>query len=126
MTKRLILMRHTKSYWAHNISDRDRPLNKRGRLSARALRDWLGLYDYQPDQTLCSSAERTKETLFRLDLACDVTYLDKLYLADSPVLLAALKKATGDCVLMVAHNPGIAWFAAPMVSTPPNHPRVQD
>ncbi len=126
MTKRLILMRHAKSDWSHDLDDHERPLNKRGRQSTYALRDWLGLNDYRPDQVLCSSAERTHETLFRLDIKAETTYLRELYLADAASLLAVLKKATGDCVLMVAHNPGIAWFASQAVSTPPEHSRFDD
>ena len=126
MTKRLILMRHAKSDWSHNLDDHERSLNKRGRQSAYALRDWLGLNDYRPDQILCSSAERTRETLFRLDIGADTTYLREMYLADAATLLAVLKRATGDCVLMVAHNPGIAWFASQIVSSPPENQRFDD
>lgn len=126
MTKRLILMRHAKSDWSHDLDDFDRPLNKRGRQSGYALRDWLGLNDYRPDQVLCSVAERTKETLFRLGQKAETTYLKELYLADAATLLAVLKKATGDCVLMIAHNPGIAWFASQMVANHPDHARFED
>lgn len=127
MTKRLILMRHAKSDWSHNLDDHERPLNKRGRQSAYSLKSWLGLNDYHPDQVLCSSAERTQETLFRLDLGVKATtFLREMYLADAATLLAVLKKASGDCVLMVAHNPGIAWFASQMVASPPAHDRFSD
>lgn len=119
-------MRHAKADWSHNLDDHERSLNKRGRQSAYALRDWLGLNDYRPDQILCSSAERTRETLFRLDIGADTTYLREMYLADAATLLAVLKKATGDCVLMVAHNPGIAWFASQIVSSPPENQRFDD
>jgi phosphohistidine phosphatase len=37
-----------------------------------------------------------------------------------------LAQATGDCVLMLGHNPGIAEFAAQLVRTPPDHPRFRD
>ena len=119
-------MRHAKSDWSQNLDDHERSLNKRGRQSAYALRDWLGLNDYRPDQVLCSSAERTKETLFRLDIKADTSYLRELYLADAASLLAVLKKATGDTVLMVAHNPGIAWFASQIVTVLPTHERFDD
>lgn len=126
MTKRLILMRHAKSDWSHNLDDHERPLNKRGRQSAYMLKSWMGLNDYKPDQVLCSSAERTQETLFRLDLGVKATYLHEMYLADAAMLLAVLKKATGECVLMIGHNPGIAFFAAQMVAKPPEHGRFSD
>ena len=126
MTKRLILMRHAKSDWSHDLDDHERPLNKRGRKSAYSLKSWLGLNDYIPDQVLCSSSERTQETLFRLDQKAQTTYLREMYLADAATLLAVLKKATGDSVLMIAHNPGIAWFAQQMLATPPDHARFAD
>ena len=119
-------MRHAKSDWSYDLDDHERPLNKRGRQSAYALRDWLGLNDYKPDQVLCSSAERTRETLFRLDIKTETTYLRELYLADAANILAVLKKASGDCVLLVAHNPGIAWFAEQIVSASPDHVRFSD
>jgi len=119
-------MRHAKSDWSYDLDDHERPLNKRGRQSAYALRDWLGLNDYIPDQVLCSSAERTKETLFRLDIKTETTYLRELYLADAANILAVLKKATGESVLLVAHNPGIAWFAEQIVTQAPDHVRFAD
>lgn len=126
MTKRLILMRHAKSDWSYDLDDFERPLNKRGRKSAYTLGTWMGLNDYQPDQVLCSAAERTRETLDRVGVEAETTFLREMYLADAATLLAVLKKASGDCVLMVAHNPGIAWFASRMVSMPPEHERFDD
>lgn len=126
MTKRLILMRHAKSDWTYNLDDFDRPLNKRGRKSAYTLGTWMGLNDYQPDQILCSAAERTRETLDRLGVKAETTFLRELYLSDAATLLAVLKKASEDCVLMIAHNPGIAWFASQIVAIPPDHGRFDD
>ena len=126
MTKRLILMRHAKSDWTYNLDDFDRPLNKRGRKSAYTLGTWMGLNDYQPDQILCSAAERTRETLDRLGVKAETTFLRELYLSDAATLLAVLKKASVDCVLMIAHNPGIAHFATQMVAAPPGHARFAD
>lgn len=125
MTKRLILMRHAKSDWSYELEDHERPLNPRGQKAARALGQWLRLNDYLPDQVWCSSAQRTRETLEGLELDAQAQFTRSLYLADSVDLLAALRTASGDCVLMVAHNPGIAWFAAQMLSSAPSHPKFQ-
>ena len=66
---RLILMRHAKSDWSYaGLDDHARPLNKRGRTSAAALGNWLRHNEYIPDHVLCSSAERTGETLLGLGL----------------------------------------------------------
>ncbi len=124
--KRLILMRHAKSDWSGGpLSDHDRPLNPRGRAAAVALGDWLRAQAILPDQVLCSSAERTGETCLRLKLAktTPTTFTRKLYLASHQQIMMALRQATGDAVLLLGHNPGIATAAAELVQQPPNNPK---
>ena len=61
--RRLILTRHAKSAWDDPaLDDHDRPLNGRGRRAARELGDWLASRGYLPEEVLCSSALRTRET----------------------------------------------------------------
>lgn len=125
--KRLILMRHAKSSWNDPaLDDHARPLNGRGRASARLLGDWLRHRHYLPDQALVSDAARTRETFARLNLPCDTAFLPSLYLADPQEMLRVLRRATGNCVLMIGHNPGIGWFAQTLVADPPPHPRFYD
>ena len=125
--KRLILMRHAKSSWATpGQDDHARPLNSRGKVSARVLGDWLRHKGYLPDQTLSSDSVRTRETFARLKIACDTEFLGKLYHAGPEDMLRVLRKATGDTVLMLGHNPGIGWFAQTLVAVPPPHPRFFD
>ena len=122
--KRLILMRHAKSDWSSGASsDHDRPLNPRGRKSAQALGDWLRSHDLFPDQVLCSTAARTRETLDRLGLVddTDVSFHRPLYLASAEVILNTLKTAKGDTVLMLGHNPGIAMMAQDICASAPDH-----
>jgi len=121
--KRLILMRHAKSDWSDaNASDHGRVLNPRGKRSADAMGAWLLKLGYLPDQVLCSDAARTRETLDRLSLGDLPTRLDSdLYLAAPEVIIRALRAATGDCVLMVGHNPGSAFLADMLASEPPSH-----
>ena len=124
--KRLILMRHAKSDWSAGAgSDHDRPLNARGVAAAQALGDWLRAQDLLPDQVLSSSSKRTGQTFIGLGLADDTptTFTRDLYLATHNDLLAALRQATGNVVLMLGHNPGISITAAQLVSTPPDHPK---
>ena len=55
--KRLILMRHAKSSWATpGQDDHARPLNGRGKVSARVLGEWLTHHGYIPDLTLSSDS----------------------------------------------------------------------
>ena len=61
--RRLILTRHAKSAWDDpRLEDFDRPLNRRGLRAALELGEWLHSRGYEPDQVLCSSAQRTRET----------------------------------------------------------------
>ncbi|MEL6648693.1 MAG: histidine phosphatase family protein [Pseudomonadota bacterium] len=125
--KRLILMRHAKSAWDDPLlEDHARPLNGRGRVSARVVGDWLRARKYIPDQTLSSSATRTRETFSRLGFVCDAQFLDKLYHAGPDIMLDVLRGAKGNSVLMLGHNPGIAWFAQNIVQVAPPHSRFYD
>ena len=123
MTKRLILMRHAKSDWSHDLADHDRPLNKRGKLAAQSLGDWLRENGFVPDQIWCSSAKRTCETFEGLALDIAPLFTRSLYLAEPADLMAAAQASTGDCVLLIAHNPGIAWFAHQLLAQIPRHPK---
>ncbi len=125
--KTLILMRHAKSDWGDpRLSDHARPLNRRGRHSATVLGKWLRAQNLVPDQILCSSAVRAQETCARLKLPEMPELLDGLYMAEPDGMLAALRCATGDTVLMIGHNPGIAEFAHLLVAAPPDHERFDD
>jgi len=125
--RRLILTRHAKSAWDDPaMADHDRPLNGRGRRSALELGEWLHSRGYEPDEVLCSTAARTRETWARvqsapLEVTPLVQFLEGLYHASPDVMLAALRRATGDCVMMIGHNPGIAEFAAMLPAKPPAH-----
>ncbi|MBV2359880.1 histidine phosphatase family protein [Thalassococcus sp. CAU 1522] len=123
MTMKLILMRHAKSDWSFDLQDHERPLNKRGRRSAKALGDWLRAQGHLPDQVLCSTAKRTRETLDLLNLDAPAQFDRALYHAGPETLMEVLQDATGDCVLMLGHNPGIAFFAGALLSAPPEHDR---
>lgn len=127
MSKRLILMRHAKSSWDDpRQSDHERPLNGRGRVSAKALGEWLNTKKYLPDQALVSSAARTRETFARLGIACDAAFLKGLYHAGEDRMLDALQRAKGNCVLMLGHNPGIGEFAHALLAEQHPHPRFYD
>ncbi len=125
--RRLILTRHAKSAWDDPlVADHDRPLNSRGRAAAAELGQWLGSRDYLPDQVLCSSAQRTRETWEEaargLGQAVSPEISDPLYQASPDLMMALLRRATGTCVMVLGHNPGIAEFAALMAAEPPHHP----
>ncbi len=128
MRRQLILLRHAKSSWADaGIDDHERPLNARGRQSAAAVGRWLNTRGYLPELVLSSDSARTRETWVlvgqQLQTQPRVQFLQELYLANPHTLLAALQNAPGDpsCVLMLAHNPGIAEAALQLAATLPEH-----
>lgn len=126
--RRLILTRHAKSDWADpSLPDRDRPLNKRGRRAARALGDWLASRGHEPEEVLCSSSVRTRETWDEvagavLAVLPNIRYVDALYHATPEVMLSVLRGASAPTVMMIGHNPGIAAFAAQLPARAPMDP----
>jgi phosphohistidine phosphatase len=127
MTRTLILMRHAKSDWGHaGLADHDRPLNDRGASDAPRMGNWLRAQGFLPDEVLCSTASRTRQTLEGLSIAATTRFLPALYHADPDTMMAALQTATGPSVLMVGHNPGIAAFATDLLAEAPDHPRFDD
>lgn len=125
--RRLILLRHTKSSWASpDTEDVDRPLNKRGKRSAKALGKWLRSHALVPDTTLCSSARRTRETWDGLALPGPVELRDDLYEATTETLLTAIREAEAETLLVIGHNPGIAELAQRVLAEAPTHERFTD
>lgn len=125
--RRVIVMRHAKSSWGQpGLDDHARPLNERGKRSAKALGQWLRKINFAPDQILSSTSLRTRETCERLGFKVKTDFLEVLYHADPDDLLGALQQADGDCVLLLGHNPGIGDFAQDIVDAPPYHTRFAD
>jgi phosphohistidine phosphatase len=125
--KRLILMRHAKSDWSASGDDHSRPLNKRGTESAPAMGAWLCRKGWRPDEVLCSTSTRTRQTLDLLGLADMPTRFERgLYLAEADQIVDFLYTAEAMTVLLIGHNFGIGNCAHRLVKTPPAHPRFLD
>jgi phosphohistidine phosphatase len=127
MTKRLILIRHAKSSWDAPFDDHARTLNDKGRAGAAAVGDWLRNNGYSPDAIYCSDAARTRETtdviVGALGISPEITLKANMYHGQPTTLMRVLKQAAGDTVALVAHNPGIAYFAEEIVAAAPDHSR---
>lgn len=128
--KRLILTRHAKSAWDDPLTpDHDRPLSERGMAASADLGQWLASRGYVPDEVLCSDAIRTRKTWSGIAPALpgspELILKPALYHAGTDVMLAVLRHATGNTVMMIGHNPGIAEFAARLVAHPPVGPDFQ-
>lgn len=127
MTKRLILTRHAKSSWDDPLTpDHDRPLNDRGKMAAADLGQWLASRGYAPEEVFCSDALRTRKTFSGISPALPgsptLELKPALYHAGPDVMLAVLRHAKSDTVMMIGHNPGIAEFAARLVTRAPINP----
>lgn len=128
MPNTLILTRHAKSDWSHDdLSDHSRPLNPRGRAAASLVGTALAERGLTPDQILCSSATRTQQTWDGIAAGLGKTpepeLIHSLYHAAPETMLEVLREATGQTVVMIGHNPGIAALAGFLVATAPDHPR---
>ena len=115
MISRLILMRHAKSSWEYpDLSDHERPLNKRGRKSAVKIAKELIRLDWIPDRLYSSDSTRTRETWARMDKHIDgveVEYSHKLYLGGVGGILKNIPEEVDYRTIMIlGHNPGCSEF----------------
>jgi len=113
--KRLVVVRHAKSSWDDpTVADHDRPLAPRGIKALRRLRDHLEGSTPTADLVLCSSSQRTRETLdgIRPVLGDDavIEIEPALYGASASELVARLRRIDEPVtsVILIGHNPGAA------------------
>ncbi|MAT81288.1 MAG: hypothetical protein CMJ29_06530 [Phycisphaerae bacterium] len=111
---RLLLMRHAKSSWSDPLtSDHDRPLNARGRRDAPRMGRWLVSQSIRPDLILSSTAERARTTAQLIAGSWDseppVQLCRDLYHSTPETMreTLAVQCRDADCIMLVAHNPGI-------------------
>lgn len=117
--KTLTLVRHAKSSWKDTgLSDRERPLNKRGERDAPIMGRRAADAGLRPSQIISSPAVRawTTARIFAKALGYPIEFLqreDGLYLASLDNLLDAV--ATQDpgfnSLMLFGHNPGMTDFA---------------
>lgn len=115
---RLYLLRHAKSSWSDpSLHDFDRPLNKRGRKDAPKMARAMKARGYSPDRILCSSAQRTKETLAGIIPGLigevNLNLLDSLYEGNAPDYLVLLRQHAKESrnLMLVGHNTGMQEIA---------------
>lgn len=121
---RLLLLRHAKSDWSGKAADHERPLAPRGRKAAQRIGAYMRKKTYEPAFVLCSTAERSKETLefvlAALAAAPKIRYDRALYLTDWQQLLAEIRDCSTDAspLLLVGHNPGLEQLAIALALQP--------
>jgi len=117
---RLFVMRHAKSSWASpGARDFDRELNERGRLDLITVSKVLRERGYIPDEILCSSAERTRQTLDGirniLPDTTKITYTEKLYSSGLDDYIGLLQSQdTSNSIMIIGHNPMCGTLASSM------------
>ncbi len=109
-------MRHAKSDW--NIgtsSDFDRVLSERGNIDAPRMGQWLVNQGYSPDQVICSTAQRVKETIALVSTNWkqdedQIIWEPAIYNASLSQLLGtvAAEIKQGQITLLTGHNPGVS------------------
>ena len=116
--KTLYLLRHAKSSWAEpERRDFDRPLNARGRAAATEMGHYLAAHAMTPALILCSTSQRTRETLALIlpALAADVVIRIEtaLYGATGDEILERLSRLGSEIssVMIIGHNPGLEDLA---------------
>src|SRR5437773_2595123 len=110
MDKTLYLLRHAKSSWEDpRLADHDRPLAPRGRRASKAIGEYLRRQSRTPRLVLCSSSERTRETLKRISAGLgggpEVLIEERLYTASAGALLERLHEldARLESVMLIGH-----------------------
>lgn len=120
--KTLTLMRHAKSSWSQaDLSDRQRPLNKRGHRAAPDMAERMAerwVLDQRPNRLLSSPAVRASTTANYVGqaLALPVATEEALYpfgVAEVMAHIAKLDDAWAH-VMLFGHNPGISQLAQHM------------
>lgn len=117
--KLLVLIRHAKSSWSNQeLSDYDRPLNKRGKRDAPFMGEQLRKRHLTPGLFLSSSAKRAKKTAKHVAGAINypldkIVFRRDLYLADEDTIFEVISKVDEnvDVLFLVGHNYGLTDIA---------------
>ena len=115
MSKLLYLVRHAKSSWSDpSLSDRDRPLNKRGRRSAPDMGRRLAAQDHLPELIISSPAKRAFSTARKIakELGYERSEImtdESLYFSGTGGMLEFLENLDDGYqkVMIVGHNPAM-------------------
>jgi phosphohistidine phosphatase len=110
----VLLLRHAKSSWKHpDLSDHDRPLNKRGKGDAQYMGRLLKKEHLVPDVIISSTAIRARATAEAVAKASgfkgDISFDRSLYAAGPEAYLGVMHDLSDEYirVLIIGHNPGL-------------------
>jgi phosphohistidine phosphatase len=122
--KKLFLVRHAKSSWDYEeLTDFERPLNKRGRRDVLFMSKLLAQQGVNPDLILSSPANRAVTTAKyfceQLNYPFDNILIEpKLYEAGSNSILSVIQNIGNHYknIMLFAHNPGLTDLTNHFVS----------
>jgi phosphohistidine phosphatase len=124
--RKLVLLRHAKSAWPEDVPDHERPLARRGRRDAPNAGRWLRQAGQVPDQVICSTARRARETwqLAQAELGVQppAVYDRGAYEASVGSLLDLVRRQApaARTVLVVGHDPALPELALALVAETAN------
>lgn len=111
--KTLFVLRHAKSSWDHpELSDFERPLNKRGLKAARFMGELMRARSLAPQRIVSSPARRAQMTAQIVSEAAGfdfpVRFDERIYEASPLTLFNLIREFDDriDSVLLIGHNPG--------------------
>ncbi|MEN3323990.1 histidine phosphatase family protein [Mariniflexile soesokkakense] len=115
--KSLILVRHAKSSWEHNVIDHERPLNEKGVKDANNISTYLSANSLNIDAVFSSDSVRTKTTanIFFNNLKIDSSMLQlnhELYDFSGSNLIRVIKECDDNIntLMVFGHNHAITAF----------------
>ncbi|MDH3493595.1 MAG: histidine phosphatase family protein [Acidobacteriota bacterium] len=110
--KTLFVLRHAKSSWDHpELSDFERPLNKRGKKAAPLIGAAMSERGYRPDIIISSPARRAKETTDLVtaagEFAAVITFNQSIYGSGVNTLIHIVSDIpeSAQSAMLVGHNP---------------------
>ena len=120
--KILYLVRHAKSSWSNSsLTDRERPLNKRGRRSAPDMGRRMAAKGHRPDLIVSSPANRALSTARKI--AKELGYDDSDIVTDEALYFGSMQdvlEGLDDCydrVMVVGHNPTMTYHMNTLANT---------
>ncbi|QFT31250.1 2,3-bisphosphoglycerate-dependent phosphoglycerate mutase [Labrenzia sp. THAF82] len=121
---RLLLLRHAKSDWGDDdLEDIDRPLNSRGKTAAMKMGRYLQQNGLLPNQIMCSTSQRTRETLSRvlqfLPQEAQIHLISDLYRQSEDDYTPLIRKYGGRAqnLMVIGHNPATEDTALSLTGT---------
>lgn len=115
--KTLILIRHAKSSWEHNVPDHKRPLNDRGESDAILVAHYFSDKNLNPNKVMISDATRTRLTSDKFIYALNIDdniieYNHDLYDFSGNDLIKVIKSVDSsvDSLMVFGHNHAITGF----------------